>query len=136
VGLEYFVVVAPSDASFRGSLKGGKALALAELLLADIARRSGVRPLSAFLSGDPEMIAGELAEFEQDTGITVPPDAKSAVEQWFTPGEGVAAVQSLLECARKDAEGVPLVVELALSELVQVLESARRLGLQWHLDLA
>ena len=136
MGLAYFVVVNPCDPSFRGFLKGGKALAGGEVLLADLARQIGVRPLSAFLSGDPEMIAAELEEFERETGVTVPSDAKPSSEQWFTPQEGVATVERLLESVRGDAGGYPSGLDRALSELLQVLEGVGRLGIAWHLDLA
>jgi hypothetical protein len=135
MGVAYFVVVKPNDPSFSGFLQGGKVLALAEVPLADMARRMGALPLSAYLSGPPELIAEEIEEFERETGIQVPTETKPSSEQWFTPEEGAVAVQRLLKAVREEGSFSPA-LERALSELLQVLEVVSRRGLSWHFDLA
>ena len=134
MGVSYFVVTSPTEPAFRGSLRFGKSLAGAELKLAPVARELGVRPLSGFLSGDPEALAQEAALFQEETGIQVPAGAVPAEEEWFSPEQGLATVQALLDAIHRMPNEFHPSLEPALVELLGVLEEARRLNLRWHLD--
>jgi hypothetical protein len=94
-----------------------------------------VRSLSHFLSGPPELMAGELADFEQESGIALPPGAVPLAEEWFTPDQGITTAQALLDYLRQSPGTLSPLVDVALRELREVLEAAKCRGLQWHFDL-
>ena len=93
-----------------------------------LAREAGVRPLSEFVSADPE------SPLTAEGGVA-PPD-ELPTSRWFTAEEGLATVQELLDYLTTHTE-VLAEVKQVIGELRQFEEVLRHLdeeGVLWHLE--
>ena len=110
----------------------GKAIAHAgEKTLAALCRSLGVRPLTDFVSEDPDELAGLL----DDDGFDMPGDWPQV--EWFDADQGLATVRALQRhlVANPDALHDAEAIVGELVEYALVLEHARDAEVRWRLAL-
>ena len=94
-----------------------------------LAEKKGLRTLGSFLSADPEDFADMM---EMDAAeLELPP------EEWFSPNDGLAAVQALIAYLRDQPKALKKSKEM-LAELQQVateLAAGKRAKVKFHFSL-
>ena len=131
MGVAYFIVL---DRKIRGLDTGmdGKLLAAAAPSLDAMAEELKVRPLSEFISVDPE----QAADFIESEGVGSEGSGLPPLRQ-FPAGEGLTTVRALTAhlqarpAAVKEAEGVLR----DLSACERILSTAAQHGVKWHLEV-
>jgi hypothetical protein len=129
MGSAYFIVLEPPIAGLDASMDG-KALATKAADLDWTAKEIGVRPLSEFLSVDPEV----AREFFENGGGS---DARLPELNQFSADEGLKSVQALL---REIQAWPPSTKETdrILSDLrdcERILRAAVEHGVHWHFEV-
>ncbi len=127
-----YYIVAEREVPGLDCFVNGKTLAhIPDRVLDRVSRQAGVRPLTEFLSSDPE----EDAAFFEDEDMDPPPGGFPP-EQWFDAADGLRTVRGLLtrvaDLAAADrgyAEGV----DEDLRQYLEVLVALERAGVRWHL---
>ena len=125
MGVAFYVVLERKIDGLDSGMDG-KSLARHIESLDLAARELGVRPLSEFLSGDPE----ELTEFMEGEGIAGSDGELAPLEQ-FSAEEGLATVRALASHAAARAEGVAR----DLHECERILSAATQHGVGWHFEI-
>ena len=102
----------------------GKAVAKVADLLDSVAKGKGLPTLMSFFS----ISSDELAGFASDHGVSLkqPPP-----EKWFSADEGLKTINGLLDYAENQKLDARVVTDL--QEFKNVLETAKRNGVAWHL---
>jgi hypothetical protein len=125
-----FCVVFKKKVPPYGTLGGDKlALVKGYEKLDAVAGRNGLRTLGSFLSTDPEIDAEMMGIDAQELGLPA--------EEWYSPNDGLAAVQALIAYLREHPKAIAKGKEM-LSELEEVaaeLTEARRHKVKFHFDL-
>ena len=123
MGSAYFIVL---ERAIEGldTMMDGKLLARTVKVLDDIAPELGVRPISEFISIDPQ----QAAEFMSGEGVDVG-DLKLPALQKFSAQEGLATVRALM--SRPEAQ--PALRDLKDCE--GILTTAAQHGVRWHLEV-
>jgi hypothetical protein len=131
MGTAYFIVLERPAAGLDTSMDG-KSLAREIEDLDWTAKEIGVRPLSEFVSVNPEM----ALEFLEGEGVSTS-DIPLLELQQFSAEDGLKSVRMLLREIQawvpgtKDTSGV-----LAdLRECERILDAAARQGVRWHFEL-
>jgi hypothetical protein len=133
MSLAYFIVP-EQDVPGLDCFVDGKALArFPEGLLNRLCAEAGARPLSEFVSQNPE----ESAAFFEGEGIDPPPGGFPA-EQWFAAAEGLRTVRALLAQPDRLKQGLGShwTLDAVLGDLQdyeRVLIGLERAGVRWHL---
>ena len=129
-----FCVVFKTAVQPYGTL-GGDSIALVNGYekLDALAEKKGLRTLGSFLSQDPSDLADIMEEMDMDAAeeLGLPP------EEWFSPNDGLAAVQALIAYLRDQPKALKN-GKAMLSELQQVeteLAAAKRAKVKFHFSL-
>ncbi len=96
-----------------------------------LAREAGVRPLTEFLTEDPESAAWKsIAEGDEVPSPGCPPDS-----EWFAAADGLTTVRGLLQYLTTHTERVAEVRRVLgdLRQFEQLLRRLEREGIRWHL---
>jgi hypothetical protein len=123
MGAAYFIVL-EREINGLDTMIDGKLLARTAGALDAIAPRLGVRPISEFISIDPE----QAAEFMEGEGIDVG-DIKLPPLKQFSAQDGLATVRALLS----QPEALPAIQDLQDCE--RILSAAAQEGVGWHLEV-
>ena len=131
MGVAYFIVL---DRKIRGldTVMDGKMLAAAAPSLDVIATELQVRPLSEFISLDPEQAADFLeSEDAGSGGADVPPLRQ------FSAHEGLATVRALLAHLQAKPAAVKQAENMLrdLRDCERILSTAAQHGVKWHLEV-
>jgi hypothetical protein len=113
----------------------GRALARHEDAVEKLALQLGVRPLIDFFSADENLMALLVEGGAGDAELMkqLPPP------QWYSPAEGLATVEALIEALQHEpqqlgSEGVLVLEELR--EYAVVLRKTAERGLAWHMAVS
>jgi hypothetical protein len=131
MGVAYFIVL---EHKIEGldTIMDGKCLAKAAEVLDAVAPQLGVRPISEFISTDPE----QAAEFLEDEGADVGAIKLPPLQQ-FAAQEGLTTVRALMT----HVQSQPQIVKQAdgviqdLRECEHVLNIAAQHGVGWHFEI-
>jgi hypothetical protein len=131
MGVAYFIVL---DRKIEGLDTGmdGKLLARAAPSLDALATELRVRPLSGFISVDPEQAADFLeSEGTGNEGADLPP-----LRQFPAP-EGLATVRALAAHLRARPAAVKETADVLqdLGDCERILNAAAQHGVKWHLEV-
>lgn len=129
-----YIVVEGEDPGYD-IFVNGRSLARNEDALERLSLRLGVKPLIEFFSADENSMALLIEEGAGNPELMkrLPPP------QWYSPSEGLATVETLLEALRDEphqlgTEGPQVVAEL--EEYARVLHKTEAAGLRWHLAVS
>ena len=129
-----YIVVEGEDPGYD-IFVNGRSLARHEDALERLALHLGLRPLIEFFSADENSMSLLIEEGAGNPDLIkrLPPP------QWYSPGDGLATVEALLEALRDEphqlgTEGPEVVAEL--DEYARVLRKAARAGDRWHLAVS
>ena len=129
-----YIVVEGEDPGFD-IFVNGRSLARHEDALERLALRLGVRPLIEFFSADENSMSLLIEEGAGNLELLrrLPPP------QWYSPADGLATVQALLNALRDEpqllgTEGAQVLSELR--EYAVVLEKTRAREMRWHLAVS
>jgi hypothetical protein len=123
MGAAYFIVL-EREIDGLDSMIDGKLLAKSAEVLDAIAPTLGIRPVSEFISIDPE----QAAEFMVAEGMDVDPAKLPPLKQ-FSAQDGLATVRALM--ARPEAQ--PAMRDLKDCE--RILTVAAQHGVGWHFEV-
>lgn len=129
-----YIVVEGEDPGFD-TFVNGRSLARHEDALERLALSLGVRPLIEFFSADENSMALLIEEGAGDQELL----RKLPPPQWYSPGDGLKTVQTLLQALRDDPQQLGTEGKQVLSELreyAEVLEKARDREMRWHLAVS
>ncbi len=134
MGVAYFIVL---DRKIEGldANMNGKLLAQAAQALDTVAERAGVRPLSQFISVDPEQAADFLeGEGGEASAFEIPPLRQ------FPAQEGLTTVRALLDYFQSHPAEPVGINELSpvlqdLKECERILSAAAQHNVKWHLEV-
>ena len=129
-----YIVVEGEDPGFD-IFVNGRSLARHEDALERLALQLGVRPLIEFFSADENSMSLLIEEGAGNLELLrrLPPP------QWYSPADGLATVQALLNALRDEpqllgTEGAQVLSELR--EYAVVLEKTRAHEMRWHLAVS
>jgi hypothetical protein len=129
MSLAYYIVLKPKIEGFDPFVNG-KAIAHAdEKTVAKLCASLNVRPLTEFISADPD----ELAEFLEDEGVD-PPEVLEE-EQWFSAEEGLTTVRALRQHLAENPTALKNSAAIIddLTDYEVVLEVVKQENVRWHL---
>jgi len=131
MGTAYFIVLERPIAGLDTSMDG-KSLAKEVADLDWTAKEIGVRPLSEFVSVDPEM----AREFLEGGGVSTSEIPLPDV-QHFSPEEGLKSVQALFREIQAWPPGTKDTAEVLadLRECERILLGAANNGVRWHFEV-
>lgn len=123
MSVAWYVILERDIPGFDHTLNG-KAVAKVADLLDSVAKEKGLPTLMSFFSISPD----ELAGFASDHGVSLkqPPP-----EKWFSADEGLKTINGLLDYAENQNLDARVVTDL--QEFKNILETAKRNGVTWHL---
>ena len=123
MSVAWYVVLERDISGFDHTLNG-KAVANVADLLDSVAKEKGLPTLMSFFS----ISSDELAGFPSDHGVSLkqPPP-----EKWFSADEGLKTINGLLDYAENQKLDARVVTDL--QEFKNVLETAKRNSVAWHL---
>jgi len=123
LSVAWYVILERDIPGFDHTLNG-KAVAKVADLLDSVAKEKGLPTLMSFFSISPD----ELAGFASDHGVSLkqPPP-----EKWFSADEGLKTINGLLDYAENQNLDARVVTDL--QEFKNILETAKRNGVTWHL---
>ena len=131
MGVAYFIVL---ERKIDGldTMMDGKCLARAAEVLDTVASQLGVRPVSEFISADPE----QAAEFLKDQGADVG-DIELPPLQQFPAHEGLATMRALMAHVQSQPETVKQAdgVVQDLRDCERILSVAAQNGVGWHFEV-
>src|ERR687891_402747 len=125
MGVAYYIVLERKIDRLDTGMDG-KSISRDIESLDEAARDLGVRPLSEFISADPE----ELSEFMKSEGIDAGNVDLSPLQQ-FAAQEGLATVRALASHAAGRNEGVAR----DLRDCERILSAAAQHGVGWHFEV-
>ena len=131
MGVAYFIVLERKLGGLD-AMMDGKCLARAAEILDAISPHLGIRPISDFISVDPEQAAAFLKGEGADVGdMELPP-----LHQ-FTADEGLTTVRALLAHVQSKPQTVnqPEGVVQDLRESERILIAAAQHGVGWHFEI-
>ena len=129
-----YIVVEGEDPGFD-TFVNGRALARHEDALEKLALSLGIRPLIEFFSADENSMALLIEEGAGNAELL----RKMPPPQWYSPGEGHAAVRALVEALEEEPQLLGSDGERILGELREfekVLSKADERGMRWHLAVS
>jgi hypothetical protein len=129
MSVAYYIVLKDEMDGFDPFVNG-KALAHAnEKALEKLCAELKIKPLTAFISQDPE----ELADFIAGEGMDAPDDLPA--EEWFDAEEGLLVVRTLRRHLGDNPKALKDAAAICddLAEYEAVLERLHKEGVKWHL---
>ena len=129
-----YIVVEGDDPGYD-IFVNGRSLARNEDTLERLALSLGVRPLIEFFSADENSMSLLIEEGAGNPEIL----RKLPPPQWYSPEDGLATVQALLDVLFDEPQILGTEGERVLSELEEyrtVLEKTRARGLRWHIAVS
>jgi len=124
LSLAYFIVLEREIPGFENAVNG-KALAKSSKQLDSIAKENNLPTLRSFFS----ISADELTGLADEHGVSLKQRLPS--EKWFSADVGLKTVNGLIDAAAREKLDARIIADL--QEFKEVLETARRNGVGWHL---